>query len=514
MAGRYSSLGQYNEAIKYAENCLHLMKESKEIALEDRLPTLDSLVVYYSAIHNIDKINLYAKEAYLIRKNYNITDENMAKSLFYLLHSSYSLLKYEDCEVIVKELKELYGDSFSSNYKHYYDDMEILMQSFFKRRLYKEALEVSDEIRTTYMDQYGEDNEYLASIYFNQANIYTYLGETVKYHDYTIKALEIIRKSSGGGSPKYLSYLSTAANNFFNMGLFNEAYDLFKEASSLADNLYGKMHILYITNYLSAMTLWDRKMEEFYDDYNLEDLYRCLLFQRCVYGINNIKQERFERMMNSQYHFIKSSLPNLLYKYKDTLSINAIYNCLLLSKLKAENPEQIISQVSSELGKESNKRFLEYCKTNSAYTNAQFNSTPEFLDSLYREANHLITLFSKESITFRNFIKEMVTVDTLRNNLKDKELIIDYIPQKHLGTRYVDYLVFLDNKKLCPDFVPVTNAQEQIKQLIKSYSTIYYLIDNDSVLLNLNLDKNYNSIIGYKTSIAHILNRGRITSVH
>lgn len=103
----YSDLKRNDEAILYAEESLNFAKEEKEISIEDRLPVLDSLVVYHWNISNVEKANLYAKEAYLVRKSLNITGQELVANLFYLVHSNYHLKKYEECVKNVKEIQAL-----------------------------------------------------------------------------------------------------------------------------------------------------------------------------------------------------------------------------------------------------------------------------------------------------------------------------------------------------------------------------------------------------------------------
>lgn len=509
LAGRYSSLKQYDKAIEYAEECLNLMKESKESTLVDRLTTLDSLIVYYSNIPNVEKINLYAKEAYLIRKSRNIGGEGLVKNLYYLLHSNYYLAKYEECESNLKEIKEMYGKNFSSGYKHFYDDMDLLMHSYFNRKLYKEAIEVSNEIEEACKQQYGEENEYLPRFLMNRANVYIYLGEMDEYLKGTHKALEMIKRVCGENSPKYLSSLHSVAISLYNVGFYDQAYDMFKKTAGLANNLFGKMNIFFVTNYLSAMLLWDIDRGDLFDDYNLNDLYRYLLFQKIVCDLNNSERNLAEKMLKGLTDYMNWSFPNLLIKYKNTSSSrNAIYKCLSLSKLNTIDMNLFNNRVCTELGKDSNELFVDFCQTNSAYIKAQNNLEPEQLDSLYKQSTYYIELLSKVSPTFCNYIKGMAVVDSLINNLLENEAIIDFLPRSHLGDGYFDYFVIMDRKKKCPDFVPSTNVVEELKQISDPYQTVYFVFDNDSVMSNFNNnDINAQCIVGYDSSIAHILNR-------
>lgn len=510
LAGRYSSLGQYNEAIKYAEECLNLMKESKEIALDDRLATLDSLVVYNWNISNIEKTNLFAKEAYLIRKSSNIAGEDMVRNLFYLLHSNYFLGKYEECESNLNETKAIYGDAYPTSYKHYYDDMAVLKNSYFKRKMYKESLDVSKEVYSIYMQQFGNDSEFLSKLLKDQAYIYSYLGDFDNYHEISLKALEMEKRIYGENSPNYLYNLSSEAYNFFNIGFLEDSYNMYKKIATIAKQRYGEMHILFVLNYLPAIMLWNHGKGNLFDDYKIENLYRYMIFQRLLHGINNTQSET-SKWLNDLCVYLRAGLPNLLIKYlNDKNAYNAIYNCLLLQKTRIPLKEDLINNIKKELGQDSAIIFEDFCKTNSLYLNVQANSEPATVDSLYKIICQSISKISKESISFESFYKGAVTVEDIKNHLLDKEVIIDYINQKQIGDSLVDYLVVLDKKMKCPDFIKVTNASEQIKQICNSYTKSYFLIDNDSITSNLNIDiTKSNFIIGYDLSVEHIMNRGK-----
>lgn len=505
----YSNMKHYNEAIANAEECLILMKERKEIAIEERLPTLDSLIVYNWNISNIEKANLYAKEAYLVRKSINIAGEELVSNIFYLLHSNFYLKKYEECEKNAKEIQGLYGDLYSTRYKHYFDDMETLMASYFYRHLYKEAVDVSNEILTTYIKLFGQEDEYYANILTSQASFYTYLGDYNKYHDSTLKALEIIKKTYGELSTKYIYNLSKTANNFYNIG-FQDVYPLFKKATSLAYDFYGKMHYLFVQNYFSAMGLWKYYGGDLVDNYKLDDLFCFLQFERMICSFYNKSDDQWEKMKKGYDLYILNSLPSLLQKYyEDESSINAIYNSLLLMKTEYQNIKEIRSQIQKEINNDSNNDYDSLCKSIiNYYVSIKTEAQPVVMDSLYKVINHYIIELTNKSQTFQRFHNNIITTHLIKNNLREDEVVIDYVVQKQLDDSREDYLVVFDKWKKCPDFIHVNDISEQIRQLCNSYTTTYFFIDNDSILSSFNIDATKtNCVIGYNLSTEHILNR-------
>ncbi len=513
VANLYSNQKRYKDAITYAEKCLSLMKEDKGFSIEDRLPAIDSLVVYYMNITNeektnlyYDRIKLYAKEAYLIRKNLNIAGEEMTKNLFCLLLINDRLGKYDECEENVRELETIYGDTFSTRCTFYYDAMGILMNSLFYRKKYKESLDVSKKVYSSYMKQFGDDSEFLADLYKKQAYNYTYLGDYDNYHDCSIKALEIIKRLFGEISSKYLKDLSTEANHFCNIGFTEESYVMFKKGADIAQKLYGRVHLLFVSNYLSAMSLWEEERGELFDDYQFEDLYRFITFYRIITEINN-NQIDLSTIMDGMNAYLQAALPKILCKSKDdTTGYKALYNSFLLIKAKIPNVEQLKSQIQEELGENSRQIFEDFCSTNSAYLNAQANSEPTVVDSLYKRINENVDVLSRQSLAFEAFLEKEITVENIGTRLLESEVVIDYIPLKDHGDN--DLIVILDNKRLCPIFVPVTNLSEQIKQICSSYTTTYFFIDNDSIISNLNIDSyKTRCIVGYDLSIEHIMNR-------
>ena len=507
----YSNMEQYNEAIDNAEECLTLMKERKDIGIDERLPTLDSLVAYNWRISNIEKANLYAKESYLIRKSSNISGDEMVRNLFYLIHSNFRLKKYEECVKNVKEIQDIYGEQYSSGYKHYFDDMDVLMRSYYNRNMYKEALDVSNEILNNLKKLYGEESEYYAIILFNQANIYTYLDDYDKCHEYSLKALSIFKRIYGALSPEYLNKLSDIAHSFYNIG-FEDSFSLLKQSACLAYDVYGKMHMRFIQDFFNAMILWTNYREEFLDNYKLDEFYRFLQYQRIICNFNYKKDNLWEKMNPIYELYIQASLPGILQKYdKDPVSIDAIYNSLLLLRSKLQNINEIQSQIRIELGAESDIEFDNFYTTNSNYLKSSSSiANPAEIDSLYRVSNQCISALKAKSPTFELFTNNIITTELLKNNLREDEVVIDYLLQKQISVSYSDYLIIIDKNKECPDFVPVENASEQIKQICSSYKTSYFIIDNDSILSVLNIDvTKINCIIGYDLSIEHILNRNQ-----
>lgn len=507
----YSNMAQYNEAIANAEECLTLMKERKEVAIDERLPTLDSLVVYNWKLSNAEKANLYAKEAYLIRKSSNISGDEMARNLFYLLHSNYYLKKCEDCIKNAKEIQNIYGNLYSSGYKHFFNDMEVLMNSYIKMKLYKEALNVSNEILRTYKKLFGDNTDYYAYSLLNQASIYTYLGDYDKYHDYSLSALGLLKKIYGELSPEYLKELSGIAHVFSNIG-FEDSYSLLKKSACLAYEVYGKMHMNFIQNFFNAMVLWANYKDEFLDNYKLDEFYRFLQFQRVICNFNYKKDNLWEKMIPAYELYIQASLPSILQKYNnDSMSIDAIYNSLLLIRAKPSNINEIRSQIRKELGPELEKELDNLYTTNSYYLKSiSSDVNPEKNDSLYKQSNKCISALKTKSPTFEIFNNSIITTKLLRNNLKSDEALIDYLCLKQIKDGYTDYIVVIEKNKDCPVFVQVENAPEQIKKICSSYKTSFFIIDSDSIISTLHIDvTKTNCIIGYDLSIEHILNRSQ-----
>lgn len=513
LAGRYSTLGQYNEAIKYAEECLTLMKERKEIAIEERLPTLDSLVAYNWYTSNIEKANLYAKEAFLIRKNSNISGDEMVRNLFYLLHSYYNLGKYEECETYVNETRKIYGETYSTNYKHYYDDMQVLADSYFKMKQYQNALDTSNEIYNTYMNQYKEETSFLATLFRWRGIYYSYIGDLTNYHDCTLKELDIIKKLYSANSPQYLYQLSTEANHFYNIGFEEESYNMFYSAGVIANHLYGHNNFYYVQNFLSAMTFkHNNTNENVFSNYKLYELYDYLLSIKKICDFTNSKGGLWNKKMKDYFQsFIQSSFTNILQKYrKDSLSMKALYNTQLLLKTKQENVDSLRTHIYNELDNTSQINYLDFLETNELCIQSLLGSDLMAADSLYKTANSNFDKLFAESSLYRSYLSEIYTFDDIKDNLREDEVVIDCFLQSEYGDDYNDYIVTFNKESIIPVFVPLTKPSEQIKQICNSYAKSYFLIDNDSIISNLNIDiTKSNFIIGYDLSVDHIMNRGK-----
>ena len=511
MSNVYSDMKQYNEAIANAEECLTLMKERKELAIDERLPTLDSLVVYNWRISNVEKANLYAKEAYLIRKNSNISGDEMVRNLFYLVHTNYNLKKYEDCVRNVKEIQIIYGDQYSSIYKHYFDDMEVLRNSYYKMLMYNEALDVSNEILMTYKKLFGEDGDYYANTLIFHSTIISHLGDNEKYHKYSLKVLDIYKRIYGELSQEYLSILIYTAKSFCDKG-FEEAYLFFKESSELSYKMYGKQNLIFVYAYLNAMSLWNNYKGDFMDDYRLDDLYKYLHFYNVLCNFNHEEGNQWGKIKSTLETKILAALPGVLRKYNnDSQSIDAIYNCLLLLKSRQTEISEIEIQIKKELNNDSEIEFdsLYMTSGNLLKSMASFDN-PEIIDSLYNKSKKYIRKLSQKSSSFKQFANNNITTELIINNLKSDEVVIDYLCLNQIDKKYVDNLVVIDKNKVCPDFIPVENAAEQIKQISSSYKTSYFIIDNDSILSILNIDlAEMNCITGYDLSIENILYRNQ-----
>lgn len=511
LAKQYSSLKRYNDAIKNAEECLSLMKEAKDFGLEDRLPLLDSLILYCGKSYYFEKVNIYAKEAYLIRKSTNTGSslEELANNLYYLLYSNYSLNKYVECEANVKDMKELYGDNFPSKCYHYYDDMNILINSYYYRKLYKEALMSLDEIEKNYIKQYGEDNDYYAEILLYKAKIYLKSDNIWDYYDYSQKGLEIKKKVYGAYSKEYLNSLSLCANESYNAGFVKESYDMFKQATLIAKKIFGTIHPHFIVNYLSTMMLWRGEVISDIEDYNLNDLLSFYRFQKIIREISNNKPKDIEEIMNNYKQYLLLSLSQILKKYKNDPSSEIIlYDCILILKSNHSEYETIASQVLKDLSSNDQSILIDLYKSNTNYINNQVNAEKEVLDSLY----HIILSYKDELIklspTFSNYyLKANISFETLKNKMPDNSVIIDYIPLKQLSENFNDYIVTFNKNSKAPQFISVYNVIEQIEQIAEHYGYVYFMVDSDTLLSNHRIEIDTSRYyVGYDKSIDLIMN--------
>ena len=259
------------------------------------------------------------------------------------------------------------------------------------------------------------------------------------------------------------------------------------------------------------MSLWLNK-EDYFDDYRLDDLYVYLQFYKILCIINNRKDNLWKKTKSTIETYILAALPSILQKYNnDPQSINAFYNSLLLQRSRQPDTSELKSQIKNELSNESEKELDTLCITNSYYLKSMAAyANPEIIDSLYDKSKQYIRKILQKSPTFKQFANNNITTELIRTNLKNDEVVIDYLCLNQIDNRYADNLVVIDKNKVCPDFIPVENAPEQIKQICSSYKTSYFVIDNDSILSILNIDlTKTNCIIGYDLSIEHILNRNQ-----
>jgi CHAT domain-containing protein/TolA-binding protein len=512
LSGCYSSLKQYDDAIKYAEESLNLMKESNGIGLENRLNVLDSLVAYNWYMSKYEKCKLYAKEAYLTRKSINSKDPNdgLIRNLSYILRSNYYLKKYEECESNVNEIKEILGKDYSTKYVYYYEDMNILANTYCFRGLYNKALSIYEEMEMNFKNQYGEEDAYYAFILFCEATIYLKFDNIGDYFDYSQKGLNIKKKVFGEYSKEYLKDLSLYANEYYNAGYIKQSYEMCKEAALVAKKVYGTIHPLFVVNYLSTMIFGKGEDIPELDNYDLNDLLAYLSFVKILRDICEENNDGAKDMMNIYKQFFLPALPQIMRKYNnEPLSLKILYDCILLLKDYHTEYKTILPNVIEEVTVNDQHYIYDIYNACKNYLNNQTETDKNILDSLYHRIIDLKDKLVKLSPTFANYYhKEIVAIDTLRSNMPDNSVIIDYIPLKQLSDSYSDIIVKCDNNSEYPLYISTKNLSEQIKQVYKSYNNIYYLIESDSLLSSHGVELNTSNFYAdYELSISQLLNK-------
>ena len=510
LSGCYSSLKQYDDAIKYAEESLNLMKETNGIGLEKRLSLLDSLMAYNWYVSKYEKCNLYAKEAYLTRKSINSKELNdgLIKNLSYLLSSNYYLNNYDECESNVNEIKQLFGKDYSTKYVKYYEDMNILANSYYYRGLYKEALATYKEMEKNYMKQIGEEDAYFAFILFSEAKIYLQFDNIGEYYDYSQKGLEIKKKIFGEYSKEYLKDLSIYANEYYNVRYIKQSYEMIKKSAMIAKKIYGTIHPLFVVNYLSAMWFWKGEDISDLENYDLNDLLVFFRFMKILRDICEEDTDGAKDMMKKYKDFFLPALPQIIRKYNnEPSSLKILYDCILLLKDNHIEYKTILSNILKDIPDNAQHYMYDIYSASKSYLNNQTEADKCILDSL---CNQIITLKDKLdnlSPTFSDYFnKEIVTIDTIRSKMPDNSVIIDYISLKQFSDSFSDYIVTFEKKSNTPQFISVYNAKEQIVQIAKQFSSVYFLVDSDTILSNYGNEYDTSICSGYEKSIDLIMN--------
>ena len=505
----YSFLGQYNEAIKYAEECLILIRDDKSLDLSERLPVLDSLANYNKYVGDIKKSNYYCKEAYLIKKNLNEDKDDLLRTLFCLIETDYSLNKYEECEQNIMEFKRIYANDFTPECKYYFEVMDMYIRCCAAKGNDSEGLKSIQEVMNNYTYYYSSKSEYYLYLLKTLAGAYYRTGNINMFYEVSKTVLDCSFEIYGE-SDKYISEMIEQASKYAGIGNNVEASSLFQKSYSIFKGKYGVQNLKTIISWLLLVGVSD-KLDDQIDIIPIDSLKQSFFSLRRTEEILLKSHDVLNESLNTQLSLLSSSLLHLSKLYSEPSSLSILYDCILLLKKKDNGYLTLRDRLANDM----ENMVLEKCDMLTNYTkeynSRYFSYQTNERDSLNKRISIIVDDLNHNSLLFSRYYK-MLTTDSIKDALKDGEIAIDYICYQDFKGAPQGLIVSIEKNRECPTYESCDNLSSYIERMLDLHSRVYLLTDdsiNDSII-HYSIDsiqENQDLIIGFEKSLNRIFDK-------
>jgi CHAT domain-containing protein/tetratricopeptide (TPR) repeat protein len=355
------SKGEYNEALKFAENavtvctkefgyesaqhisslntlavifhqtsnyanadsaykqCLSIIKKLVGEENQYYATTLNSLAELYFQMGNYSKAEPLQNHVIQIRKKV-LGEENIdyAESINNLARLHLQMGKYIEAEPLLIQAQIIYKKVLGEEnitYSTLLNDISVLYSNMGD---YKKAILLQTQAIEITKNIFGENDYKYAKSLRNLAQIYLTSGDYTKADELNTKSLDIIKKQKKENND-YVFNLNIIADQYYRMGKLAKAEELYIEALDIRKKSVGEEHLDYVTS-LSLLASHYNKIGK-YD--KSESLYiKSLNITKRIVGEENMI---YIRLLNN--------LANLYNNLKDYSRAENIYNqAIVLTK--------------------------------------------------------------------------------------------------------------------------------------------------------------------------------------
>jgi CHAT domain-containing protein/tetratricopeptide (TPR) repeat protein len=244
----YHQTGNYNKAeVRYIE-CLSITKTLLGEENQYYATTLNSLAELYFQLNNYSKSEALQKQEIEIRKKLS-GEENIdyAESIKNLARLYHQTGKYKEAELLYIQAQRIYKNKMgeeNSNYSVLLNDMSILYSLLGD---YTKAITFQNQAVNITKSLFGEDDIRFAKSLRNLAQLYITTGDYNKADLLNTQSLGIIKRQNGENND-YAFNLNIIADQYYRVGKFSKAEDIYLEALNIRKRVVGEEHLDYATS--------------------------------------------------------------------------------------------------------------------------------------------------------------------------------------------------------------------------------------------------------------------------
>ena len=508
----YYTIGDYSQAEQYYLQSLEIRKNVLGENHPDYAASLNNLGSLYYTIGAYSQAEHYYLQSLEIQKN--VLGENhpaYAASLGSLGNLYYTIGAYSQAEQYYLQSLEIQKNVLGENHPYYaasLGNLGILYRAIGDYSQAEHYYLQSLEIRKNVL---GENHPDYAASLNNLGNLYSDMGAYSQAEHYQLQSLEITKNVLGENHPDYAASLMGLGSLYRDIGAYSQAEKYYLQSLEIRKNVLGENHPDYAASlnnlgnlysaigdyskaehyYLQSLEIRKNVLGENHPDYagslsNLGILYRAIgdysqaehyyLQSQDIYKsrylqsldyMSEQQRELYWSTIKSDYEYIYPKFTYLYQTEKPNISTFAYNNELFTKGLLLASSNGIRRSIL-ESGDTTLIRQWSDLGTKKQQIMVMEEKEPqsEYLKQIRQEAEQLEKEVTKSSSAFRQSREQwQLTWDSVRNNLSDNQLAIEYFtaPLNKDSTMYCALL--LHNNSEYPELIPLFEEKEVLPMI-------------------------------------------------
>ncbi len=441
LAQLYIETGKYYEAEPLLIEALEIKKNTEGIDNQSYGLSLLNLGMLYRKLGNNEKaIGYLENAAKILRKHRGEFDSETEKAELNLAYTYLSLGKQKEAKLILTKSTDEKAMKIRQNNPDYPSTLFNLALLHWAFEESEKAKDLLNQAMDMTEKKFGNGHPLYSSCLNALGTIYWIEGDLSKAKNYLENSLQLRKFILGDKHPDYATTLNNLAGLYKDMGYFNEADRLYKEAFAL--------YLELIDNYFNFLS--EEEKSRFFNSFKERfEMFNCYVITR--YEENpKLLNEMFDIQLKTKAVIINSSK-----KIRD-----AIQN---------SNNAELISTFNLWLEK-SKKLALYYTLTKREIQSQNIN-----IEAIKDTINQLEKYLSRYSSIFQSsYEKRKLTWKDIQTKLKPDEALIDVIRFRFFERGnsediYYAFLIITKETKDNPKLVLLRNGKQLEELYIKNY---------------------------------------------
>ncbi len=480
LAAVYSELGQYKKAEDFLVKSIQLRKEIFGDGHRIYASGLNNMASLYEKMGHFEKAEpLYLQAIEIDKKVLGENHPDYISDISNLAGLYWQVGQYEKAELLYLRVVEKDKKVLGENHRDYASDLCNLGLLYGKMGHYQKAESLFTQALQIEKKILGTNQPTDVTTLNNLAALYHTKGELTKAEPLYIEAVAISKRVFGENHPDFATTVNNLALVYKDEGRYNLAEPLYQQSKEIRKKIFGENHKVYAASLNNLANLY----ESIHQFTKAEQL----LIQSSRIEIENMQRSFSVLSEKEKVNYLKrvtSLLPtNNSFLYRNNKASSALivsnFNQQLIFKSFILSDIRNLFETAAQTKDTAIKNLLEHWQNNKILLAKEYSlpllkrtttlfGIEQTTEALEKELNRKLSSFRIQQQ------KVQVTAASIRDNLKNNEVAIEFVSFRLFNNEWTDSTIYaayiLPKSDSIPIFVPLCE-EKQLQKLFDSAGT-------------------------------------------